>query len=174
MLTKRKLITLLGALIVLIAAAGLVAYYKKESQASPQNAPPAIPVTAVAVSSRTMPVRLYAIGNVEPFTTVALKARVDGQIVSVHFKEGDEVKQGAVLFEIDPRPFAAMLQQAQANLLKDRALLDRATDQEKRYKNLLAKYFISPDAYDQVRTNQATAADRKSVVEGKRVAWGGG
>ena len=90
MLTKRKLITLLGALIVLIAAMGLVAYYKKESQASSQNAPPAIPVTAVAVTSRTMPVRLYAIGNVEPFTTVALKARVDGQIVSVHFKEGDE------------------------------------------------------------------------------------
>jgi len=158
MLTKRKLITLLGALIVLIAAAGLVAYYKKESQASPQNAPPAIPVTAVAVTSRTMPVRLYAIGNVEPFTTVALKARVDGQIVSVHFKEGDEVKQGAVLFEIDPRGFAAALKQAQANLAKDKALLDRAVEQEKRYKDLLGKNFISPDAYEQVRTNMETAA----------------
>ena len=158
MLTKRKLITLLGALIVLIAAMGLVAYYKKESQASPQNAPPAIPVTAVAVTSRTMPVRLYAIGNVEPFTTVALKARVDGQIVSVHFKEGDEVKQGAVLFEIDPRGFAAALKQAQANLAKDKALLDRAVEQEKRYKDLLGKNFISPDAYEQVRTNMETAA----------------
>ena len=158
MLTKRKLITLLGALIVLIAAAGLVAYYKKESQASPQNAPPAIPVTAVPVTSRTMPVRLYAIGNVEPFTTVALKARVDGQIVSVHFKEGDEVKQGAVLFEIDPRGFAAALKQAQANLAKDKALLDRAVEQEKRYKDLLGKNFISPDAYEQVRTNMETAA----------------
>src|SRR5206468_4091361 len=158
MLTKRKLITLLGALIVLIAAMGLVAYYKKESQASPQNAPPAIPVTAVPVTSRTMAVRLYAIGNVEPFTTVALKARVDGQIVSVHFKEGDEVKQGAVLFEIDPRGFAAALKQAQANLAKDKALLDRAVEQEKRYKDLLGKNFISPDAYEQVRTNMETAA----------------
>ena len=158
MLTKRKLITLLGALIVLIAAMGLVAYYKKESQASSQNAPPAIPVTAVPVTSRTMPVRLYAIGNVEPFTTVALKARVDGQIVSVHFKEGDEVKQGAVLFEIDPRGFAAALKQAQANLAKDKALLDRAVEQEKRYKDLLGKNFISPDAYEQVRTNMETAA----------------
>jgi len=112
----------------------------------------------VPVTSRTMPVRLYAIGNVEPFTTVALKARVDGQIVSVHFKEGDEVKQGAVLFEIDPRGFAAALKQAQANLAKDKALLDRAVEQEKRYKDLLGKNFISPDAYEQVRTNMETAA----------------
>ena len=74
------------------------------------------------------------------------------------FKEGDEVRQGAVLFEIDARPFAASLKQAQANLLKDKALYDRAVEQEKRYKDLLGKNFISPDAYEQVRTNLATAA----------------
>jgi multidrug efflux system membrane fusion protein len=158
MLTKRKLITLIGALIMLLAVVGLVTYYKKDSQASSQKGPPAVPVTAVAVVSKTMPVRLYAIGNVEPFTSVAVKARVDGQIVSVHFKEGEEVKQGAVLFEIDSRPFAAALKQAQANLAKDKALLDRAVEQEKRYKDLLAKNFISPDAYEQVRTNMETAA----------------
>ena len=165
MLTKRKLITVLGALLVVLAAMGLVAYYKKESQASSQKGPPAIPVTAVAVVSKTVPVRLYAIGNVESFTTVAVKARVDGQIVSVHFKEGDEVKQGAVLFEIDSRPFAAALKQAQANLLKDKALLDRAVEQEKRYKDLLDKNFISPDAYEQVRTNKETAAATVSADE---------
>jgi len=165
MLTKRKLITVLGALLVVLAAMGLVAYYKKESQASSQKGPPAIPVTAVAVVSKTVPVRLYAIGNVESFTTVAVKARVDGQIVSVHFKEGDEVKQGAVLFEIDSRPFAAALKQAQANLLKDKALLDRAVEQEKRYKDLLDKNFISPDAYEQVRTNKETASATVSADE---------
>src|SRR5262252_4730050 len=165
MLTKRKLITVLGALLVVLAAMGLVAYYKKESQASSQKGPPAIPVTAVAVVSKTVPVRLYAIGNVESFTTVAVKARVDGQIVSVHFKEGDEVKQGAVLFEIDSRPFAAGLKQAQANFLKDKALLDRAVEQEKRYKDLLDKNFISPDAYEQVRTNKETAAATVSADE---------
>jgi multidrug efflux system membrane fusion protein len=105
-----------------------------------------------------MPVRLVAIGNVEPYTTVAVKARVDGQLIAVKFKEGDEVRQGAVLFEIDPRPLAAALKQAQANLLKDKALFDRANEQERRYKDLLAKNFISPDAYEQVRTNAATAA----------------
>jgi len=165
MLTKRKLITVLGALLVVLAAMGLVAYYKNESQASSQKGPPAIPVTAVAVVSKTVPVRLYAIGNVESFTTVAVKARVDGQIVSVHFKEGDEVKHGAVLFEIDSRPFVAALKQAQANLLKDKALLDRAVEQEKRYKDLLDKNFISPDAYEQVRTNKETAAATVSADE---------
>jgi multidrug efflux system membrane fusion protein len=70
-----------------------------------------------------------------------------------------------VLFEIDPRPFAASLKQAQANLLKDKALLDRASQQEKRYKDLLAKNFISPDAYEQVRTNAETAAATVSADE---------
>jgi multidrug efflux system membrane fusion protein len=157
MLTKRKF-TFIGALLVLLVAVGVVSYYKKDSQASSQKGPPEVPVTAVAVVSKTVPVRLYAIGNVEPFTSVAVKARVDGQIVSVHFKEGDEVKQGSVLFEIDSRPFAASFKQAQANLGKDKALLDRAVEQEKRYKDLLAKNFISPDAYEQVRTNMETAA----------------
>jgi multidrug efflux system membrane fusion protein len=105
-----------------------------------------------------VPVRLRAIGNVEPYTTVAIKARIDGQIVAVHFKEGQEVRKGEVLFEIDKRPFEAQLAQAQATLGKDRALLDHANDQEKRYKELLAQKFISPDAYAQIRTNGETAA----------------
>jgi len=136
----------------------LIFQANRGSRADPQRGAPAVPVTTASVVTKTVPVRVNAIGNVEPYTTVAVKARVDGQIVSVHFKEGDEVRQGSVLFEIDPRPFAAALKQAQANLLKDRALLDRANEQEKRYKDLLAKNFISADAYEQVRTNAETAA----------------
>jgi multidrug efflux system membrane fusion protein len=103
---------------------------------------------------------------------VAIKARVDGQILSVHFNEGDEVRQGQLLFEIDPRPFAAALQQVQANLLRDRALVDRAADQEKRYKELLQKKFISADAYGQVKTNLDSAAatiraDEASIASAK-------
>lgn len=137
------------------------------SRAAAPKAPPAIPVTAAEVVAKTLPMRLYAIGNVEPFTTVAVKARVDGQLVGVRFKEGDEVRQGAVLFEIDARPFDASLKQAQANLLRDKALQDRAVQQEKRYKDLLDKNFISTDAYEQVRTNAATAA---ATVRGDEAA----
>jgi len=158
MSTRRKIFSGIFAL-ALVAVLGFVAFQaNRGSRADTQKGAPPVPVTAVPVVLKTVPVRLYAIGNVEPYTTVSLKARVDGQIVSVHFKEGDEVRQGAVLFEIDARPFAASLRQAQANLLKDKALLDRANEQEKRYKDLLAKNFISPDAYEQVRTNAETAA----------------
>src|SRR5499433_3641471 len=158
MSTRKKVFSGIFALAVL-AAVGFMAFQaNRGSRADTQKGPPAVPVSTVAVALKSVPVRLLAIGNVEPYTTVAVKARVDGQIVSVHFKEGDEVRQGAVLFEIDPRPFAAALKQAQANLLKDKALLDRANEQEKRYKDLLAKNFISADAYEQVRTNAQTAA----------------
>jgi len=79
-----------------------------------------------------------------------------------------------VLFEIDPRPFAAALKQAQANLLKDQALLDRANQQEARYKDLLAKNFISADAYEQVRTNaetaKATVAADDAAIENSRLS----
>ncbi len=158
MAKRKKLFTILAGLVGLVIVVGVVAQYNKESRAAVQKAPAAVPVSAAQVVSKSMPVRLMAIGNVEPFTTVAIKTRVDGQLISVKFKEGDEVRQGSVMFEIDPRPFAAGLKQAEANLAKDRALFDRASEQEKRYKDLLSKNFISPDAYEQVRTNTATAA----------------
>jgi multidrug efflux system membrane fusion protein len=158
MAKRKKVFAIAAALAVLAVAIGLAAQYNKESRAAVRKTAPAVPVTVASVVSKTIPVRVYAIGNVEPYTTVAVKARVDGQIDSVHFNEGEEVHQGQLLFEIDPRPFAAALQQVQANQLRDRALLDRAQDQEKRYKDLLQKNFISPDAYGQVKTNMDSAA----------------
>jgi len=116
-------------------------------------------VTTAPVVQKTVPFRLSAIGNVEPYTSVAVRARVDGEVVGVRFKEGDPVKSGAVLFELDPRPFIASLDQAKANLAKDRAQLERAKSQEVRYQDLLRQKFISADAYEQVRaTEQSTAA----------------
>lgn len=172
----RRSFWLVAAGVVLLAAVAAYGALRgmSGSRAAEPKGPPAVPVTIAAVAVKTVPVRLYAIGNVEPYTTVSLKARVDGQIVSVHFKEGDEVRQGAILFEIDPRPYAASLRQAQANLAKDTALLDRANEQERRYKDLLAKNFISPDAYEQVRTNAETAAATvsgdQSAIENARLS----
>jgi multidrug efflux system membrane fusion protein len=165
MSTQKKVFSGIVVLAVVAATVFFIVQANRGSRAETQKSTPAVPVTTAVVVSKTVPVRLYAIGNVEPYTTVAVKARVDGQLVSVHFKEGDEVRKGSVLFEIDPRPFAASLKQAQANLLKDKALLDRASQQEKRYKDLLGKNFISPDAYEQVRTNAETAAATVSADE---------
>ena len=167
MSTQKKVFSGIFLVAVLAVAIFIVFQANRGTRADTQKGPPAVPVTAVPVVMKTVPVRLTAIGNVEPYTTVSLKARVDGQIVYVRFREGEEVKQGAILFEIDPRPFAAALKQSQANLLKDQALLDRANQQEARYKDLLAKNFISADAYEQVRTNAETA---KATVAGDEAA----
>src|SRR6185295_15526363 len=154
MTKKRRLWVTVSALALVGAVAGVVGVkVLPGSHAAAPKGVAAVPVTVTAVSSKSVPVKLYAIGNVEPFTTVAVKARVDGQIVAVKFKEGDEVKEGAVLFEIDRRPFEAQIKQAEANLAKDKALLDHAGQQQIRYKDLLDRKFISPDGYEQMRTN---------------------
>jgi multidrug efflux system membrane fusion protein len=118
----------------------------------------AIPVSIAKVARQTVAVRIQAIGNIEPYSTVALKARVDGQIVEVNFKDGQSVKKGSVLFKIDPRPFEAALRQAEANLMRDTALKEQTRSQERRYQELLQKNFISKEAYAQIRTSAETAA----------------
>ena len=161
--TSRRVLMAAGALGVIVAAAVAVATYfnidtrAKEGRKAAKG-PPAVPVTVATVVQETVPVRLRAIGNVEAFQTVAIKARVDGQIIEVNFKEGAPVKKNEVLFRIDPRPFEAALRQAEANALRDRAARDQAQSQAKRYAELLQKNFISKEAYAQIRTNADTAA----------------
>jgi multidrug efflux system membrane fusion protein len=150
-----------AVLLVIVAGAGIATYFASDSRAregrKAVKGPPAVPVTIAPVLQETVPVRLRAIGNVEAFSTVALKARVDGQILEVNFKEGAPVKKGEVLFRIDPRPFEAALRQAEANALRDRAARDHSMAQDKRYQELLQKNFISKDAYAQIRTNAETS-----------------
>jgi len=116
-----------------------------------------VPVTVAPVTQETVPIRLQAIGNVEAYSTVALKARVDGQIVQVNFREGAPVKKGDILFRIDPRPYEAALRQAEANALRDVAARSQARSQDQRYQDLLEKNFVSKEAYAQIRTNAETA-----------------
>lgn len=131
------------------------------------------PVQVVAAAQQSVPVRLQAIGNVEPYATVSVKARVDGQIVSVNFKEGQEVRRGDVLFRIDARPFEAALKQAEANALRDAAARDQARSQERRYQELLQKNFVSKEAYAQIATNaqtaEATAKASQAVLENAKL-----
>jgi multidrug efflux system membrane fusion protein len=143
-----------------VIAVLLFAYLGTEIRANERRGskgPPPIPVTVVQAAQETVPVRIQAIGNVEAYATVSLRARVDGQIVEAGFKEGQEVRRGQVLFRIDPRPYEAALRQAEANALRDTAARDQARSQERRYKELLEKNFVSKEAYAQIRTNAATA-----------------
>jgi len=177
-MTARRFV-MLGLLLAVLVGAGLATYFvtdgrAKEGKGSKGKGPPPVPVTVAAVQQQTVPVRLQAIGNVEPFSTVAVKARVGGQILEVNFREGQPVKKGEILFRIDPRPFEAALRQAEANALRDRAARDQARSQSKRYQELLDKNFISKEAYAQIRTNaetaEATAKASQAALENARLS----
>lgn len=96
----------------------------------------AMPVAVASVETRDLPVYLSGLGSVEAFYTVLVKTRVDGQLVQVNFKEGQEVKKGDLLVIIDPRPYQAALSQAEATLFKDQAALKDAKVNLDRFKEL--------------------------------------
>jgi multidrug efflux system membrane fusion protein len=97
-----------------------------------------VPVVVAEATRASIPVILNGLGNVTAFYTVTVKSRVDGQLMKVDFNEGDSVKEGQVLAEIDPRPFKVQLELGQATLAHDQALLDNAKVDVERYKTLLA------------------------------------
>jgi multidrug efflux system membrane fusion protein len=159
-MNSRTRYSIVAGLAVALAAGGLVVYFSADSRAKEKAAPKgpaAVPVSVAPAVQQNAPVRLQAIGNVEAYTTVAVKSRVDGQINEVLFQEGKEVKKGEVIFRIDPRPFESALKQAEAQAARDAASRDQAVAQERRYQELLDKNFVSKDAYAQYRTNAATA-----------------
>src|SRR4030095_5829649 len=122
----------------------------------------AVPVLTATAAQKTMPLQIRAVGNVEAYSTVSVKSQVTGVLTQAHFKEGQDVKKGQLLFTIDPRPYDAALKEAQANLSRDNAQLKNAREQQKRYAELVEKQYVSREQYDQIRTN-ADAAE--PVVE---------
>jgi len=154
---RSRALALTGVVAVALLAATRAMHLASGANEKQLAARQAVPVSVAAVEQRSMPVRLEAIGNVDPYNTVAVKARVDGQIDAVNFREGQAVRKGEVLFRLDPRPFEAALHQAQANLARDRASRNHAAMQKKRYEELLQKNFVSKDAYAQYLTNAETA-----------------
>jgi len=101
-----------------------------------QGGQQAVPVAIAKVESRDLPVYLNGLGSVEAFNTVVVKSRVDGQLVKVAFREGQQVKEGDLLAIIDPRPFEVQLSQAQATLYKDQSALKDARVNLERFKDL--------------------------------------
>jgi len=116
---------------------------------------PAVPVSVAIAERRDVPVDLAAIGNVEPHSAVAVKSRVQGQLAEVHFQEGQQVSKGQLLFTVDPRPFEAAVQQAEANLARDRAEAENAAVEAKRQEQLIKDGFVSRNEYDAVVTKAA-------------------
>ncbi len=145
-----------------------VACKQKSTQAAAPAKRPPIPVVVATVTQRTIPVEVRAIGNVEAYSMIGVKAMVAGQLTHVYFTEGDHVHKGQQIFEIDPRPFEEAVKQAEANLAKDAANAANAEADVKRYEALFKAGVVARQDYD---LKQATfkaleaslAADRSAI-----------
>ena len=173
-MSKAGLSGVMVALSALSILAGCGKSGENQAQAPKQAAP--VPVVVGEAVRKTVPFQIKAVGNVETLATVNVKSRVDGQIIHVGIKDGQDVIKGQVLFQIDPRPFAAQVKQAQAALLKDQAQLTYAAGQEKRYEDLLQRNFISREAYAQVKANldaaNALVSADQAALENARLQLG--
>jgi len=132
----------------------------------------AVPVAVATVVQKTVPVDIRVIGNVEAFSTVTVKSQVEGIVERVHFREGQDVRQGDLLFTIDSRPFETALHQAEANLERDVALEKNAKAQADRYTKLFEAGIVSQEQHDQFRTSAesyeaAVRADKAAVERAK-------
>jgi multidrug efflux system membrane fusion protein len=158
---------LLTVFALLGATAAFFAQKSSDGRPPQRSDPPAVAVTAAAAVQKTVPIQLTAIGTVESCASVSIKSRISGQLVQVHFKEGQDVSQGDLLFTIDPRPYEVALKEAQARLAKDRVLTEKAEIDARRYADLAGKDFVSKDKSEQFRAN---AAALKATVEGDKAA----
>jgi len=113
-----------------------------------KTTPPAVPVVVARAEAKDIPVELRNIGNVEAFATVTIRSQITGQITKIHFREGQEVKAGDLLFTIDPRPSEGALKQAQADLKRDQAQLVSVKLEFERAKKLFENAIGSRDDYD--------------------------
>jgi multidrug efflux system membrane fusion protein len=134
---------------------------------------PAVPVTVATVVREDVPRKLRAIGNVEAYSTVSIRSRVEGQLAEVHFREGQEVRKDELLFVIDPRPFQAALRKAEADLARDVAERDNAQKEAERRAKLLDQGIISLDEHDQAQTRaaalRATAKADEAALENAKL-----
>lgn len=129
----------------------------KESEGKPgQKARAAVPVAVAKSSKKTLPVEIMATGHVEASATAEIRSQVTGLLKAVHFREGDEVKAGELLFTIDPRPFAANLAKAEAELAKSKAELENARREADRYSLAAQKGYVSVEQADQAATKVST------------------
>jgi membrane fusion protein, multidrug efflux system len=142
--------------VVMLALGALISGCTKERAAPAPR--PAIPVEVQKVVQKTVPLTVSAIGNVEAYSTVSIRAQVAGELLDVHFKEGDFVRKGQLLFTIDPRPYQAAAAQSQANLARDKAIAANNRAQADRYKKLFAEGVVPAQDVESY-TATATASD---------------
>jgi multidrug efflux system membrane fusion protein len=166
---KKKSSTGIFMLLFLVVLGGVGFYFWRSSNKNAQAATRAanfgggrgIPVVVAKAVAQDLPITLDGLGSVTAFNTVTVKSRVDGELVEVDFKEGQDVKKGDLLAVIDPRPYQVALAQAQAKLSQDQAQLGDAQRNDARYAQLVKDGVIPQQQYD---TQHALAAQLSGSV----------
>jgi len=160
--SRRRWLAAVVILVVIIAGLGAFRiYFRAEKKPLLTNQRPQ-PVTAVTTSKTDFNVYLKALGTVIPTNTVTVKSQVSGQLIKVHFKEGQSINKGDLIAEIDPRPFHVQLMQAEGQRARDEALLKNAEADLVLYRKLLAEDSI---AAQQVTTQEALVKQYRGVLE---------
>jgi multidrug efflux system membrane fusion protein len=169
---RAKLALMLIALLAVFAAVWWFGWRPdattSQAQAAPEtpaerHGPPPVPVYAAKAKSASVPIIVRGIGSVQAFNTVTVKSRVDGNIVKIGFVEGQYVHKGDLLVQIDPRPYQAQLEQAQANKAKDQANLENAKLNLARYAALLPTHLATTQ--QQYDTQKATVDQLTASVQ---------
>lgn len=162
---------LAGLAMAAAVSAGYVGWHSRGAQTAagdPVAAPqPAIPVSVAIAQRRDVPIYLTGLGTVQAFNTVTVKTRVDGELVKVAFTEGQDVKAGDVLAQIDPRPFQATYDQAVAKKVQDEANLANAKLDLQRFSDLATRNFAPKQ---QVDTQRAMVAQLEAQIRGDEAA----
>jgi len=154
---------------------GIIAFMLAACSGNAENSPvpKSAPVTVSIALKKDVPVVLKAIGTVEPYNAVSVRARVAGEITQIAFREGQDVSRGDLLFNIDPRPYQAALKGALADLDRDNARLKSAKEDVRRYAELIKKDYVTSQTYDQMVANadalKATVAADQAAVQSARV-----
>jgi multidrug efflux system membrane fusion protein len=168
---KRVTRRLVGISLALLAAGGAYELLRAQRGAtgSSANTPPArpLPVTAAVVELKDFPIYRVGLGTVQAYNTVTVKVRVDGEIQKIAFHEGQDVRKGDLLAQIDPRPYEALLRQAEAVRARDEALLANAELDLQRFRTLVLKEFATHQSVD---TQKALVGQYQAAIQRDQAA----
>ena len=160
-----------GTVLLVVVVLALVWHERSVSVAAAnsktQAGPAAVPVLVATAEAKDVPVILRGLGTVQAFNNAPLKSQVGGAVTQINFKEGQDVRKGDLLIQLDPRPYEAVLDQSKAALAKDQAALANAQTDLQRYSKLLAQNFTPEQQYE---TQKSTVAQDQAAVANDQAA----
>jgi len=159
---RNKVVISAALLIAAIAWAGLYFAHPLQKVAAAPAPPPPVPVVAGVVTQHDVPMYLTGVGTVIAYNTDVVRAQIQGQIISINFTEGQKVRAGDLLAQIDPRPYQALIDQYTANLERDQAQLINAQANQKRYTQLGDKGWATPQL---IETQNAQVGELQAAIK---------